>query len=77
MSITELTSTTLQVIMNVLDELCHMAGVVNEIVTAWYCSTWGQRVNILAADFFKVTELVEAAIYWNHIHAQQLACNIP
>jgi hypothetical protein len=53
-----------------------MAGMVNHNVTTWYRGIWGRTVNVVAADFFQGTGLVEAAIDWNQIHAEQLACGI-
>ncbi|XP_069686377.1 PI-PLC X domain-containing protein 1-like isoform X2 [Periplaneta americana] len=70
----ELTPTTMQVITDELGGLRRMAAMVNQNVTAWYRGTWGKTVNIVSADFFRDTGLVEAAISWNHFRSQQLAC---
>jgi hypothetical protein len=72
----ELTPTALQIITDELGGLRRMADMVNHNVTTWYRGIWGHTVNIVAADFFRGTGLVEAAIYWNRIRAQQLACSI-
>jgi hypothetical protein len=72
----ELTPTALQVITDELGGLRSMADMVNQNVTTWYRGVWGQTVNIVAADFFRGTGLVEAAIVWNKIRAHELACNI-
>jgi hypothetical protein len=71
----ELTPTALQVITDELGGLRRMADMVNRNVTAWYYGIWGQTVNIVSADFFRGTGLVEAAIEWNIVRAQQLACD--
>jgi len=71
----ELTPTALQVITDELGGLRRMADMVNRNVTTWYYGIWGQTVNIVSADFFRGTGLVEAAIEWNKVRAQQRACD--
>jgi hypothetical protein len=72
----ELTPTALQIITDELGGLRRMADMVNYNVTTWYYGIWGQTVNIVSPDFFRGTGVVEAAIEWNKVRAQQLACNI-
>jgi hypothetical protein len=73
----ELALISLQVITDELRGVHRMVGMMNENVRALYRGTSDQMVNIVSADFFQGTELVEAANDWNHIHSQHLACNVP
>jgi len=71
----ELTPTALQIITDEFGGLRRMSDMVNQNVTTWYYGIWGQTVNIVSTDFFRGTGLVEAAIEWNKVRAQQHACD--
>jgi hypothetical protein len=72
----ELTPTASDVLTDKFGGLRRMADMVNQNVTTWFRGIWGQTVNIVSPDFFRGTGLVEAAIDWNKVRAQQLACDI-
>jgi hypothetical protein len=51
-----------------------MAEMVNQNVTSWYRGEWGKSVNIVAVDYFRGSDIVQAAIKWNKLRAQEIAC---
>ncbi|XP_071441075.1 PI-PLC X domain-containing protein 1-like [Hetaerina americana] len=42
-----------------------MADAVNRNVSEWFGGTWGHYANVVATDYFRANEVVEAAIAWN------------
>lgn len=56
--------------------LREMAANVNVNVTNWFRGVWGKTCNIVAVDFFRGTDIVEAAIEWNVRRSTKHICDI-
>ncbi|KAG8225730.1 hypothetical protein J437_LFUL006825 [Ladona fulva] len=65
----EMTPNAWTIITDSLGGLRKMADSVNRNVTDWFEGTWGNYANIVATDYFRGTDIVEASIKWNHLRA--------
>ncbi|KAJ9599936.1 hypothetical protein L9F63_009764 [Diploptera punctata] len=70
----ELTPKALDIVNDTFHGLRNMAEMVNRNVTEWFRGEWGQRANIVSADYFRATGLVDEAIRWNKLKAQGTTC---
>lgn len=61
----ELTPTTWDVITDRFGGLRKIADQSNRHISKWYIDELGQSANIVAVDFYRGTNLVETALYWN------------
>ncbi|XP_053688044.1 PI-PLC X domain-containing protein 3-like [Sabethes cyaneus] len=61
----ELTPDPVGIVMDHYGGLRKMADSVNRFVTEWYFEELGPTTNIVAVDFVRGTNIVDAAIYWN------------
>lgn len=61
----EMTPTGWDLITDRLGGLRKMADQTNRHISKWYWDDWGPLANVVAVDFYKGTNLVETAIYWN------------
>lgn len=68
----EITGDVTMVLTDRLGGLRPISDIVNKFVTKWYFSQKGQKTNIVAVDFFRGTNIVEAAIHWNEIRAKRV-----
>lgn len=62
----ELTADVWGVITDSYGGLRKMADSVNQNVSNWYAGNWGPTTNIVAVDFFRGTNIVEVALYFNN-----------
>lgn len=56
--------------------LREMASNVNVHVTNWFRGVWGKNCNIVAVDFFRGTDIIDAAIEWNVRRNGKHICDI-
>ena len=61
----ELTPKPLDVILDTNGGLRKMADRVNNKVSKLYSGAFGQGANFVACDFYRSTNIVQSAIYWN------------
>lgn len=61
----EITPTAWDVISDRYGGLRKVADEWNRNVSKWYSDVWGMSANIVALDFYRGTNLMESAIYWN------------
>lgn len=61
----ELTPQVWDVFTDVFGGLRIMADTVNRNVSMWYTDTLGPISNIVAVDFFRGTNIVSSALFWN------------
>ena len=61
----ELTPKPLDVILDTSGGLRKMADRVNHQITKLYSGAFGQSANFVACDFYRSTNIVQTAIYWN------------
>lgn len=61
----EMTPTGWDLITDRLGGLRKMADQTNRHVSTWYLNDWGPLANVVAVDFYKGTNLIDVALYWN------------
>lgn len=61
----EITPTTWDVISDRYGGLRKIADQWNRNISKWYYDEWGMSTNIVALDFYRSTNLMDTAIYWN------------
>lgn len=61
----ELTPTGWDLLTDRFDGLRRMADQTNRHLSKWYSETWGPLANVVALDFYRGTNLIDIAIYWN------------
>lgn len=72
----ELTPTLWSIITYRTKSLRDTAHDVNPHVTSWFRSTWGRLCNVVAVDFFRGTDIIDAAIKWNIRKNEKHICDI-
>lgn len=61
----EITPTTWDIITDRFGGLRQIADQSNRHISKWYLNDWGLSANVVAVDFYRGTNLVETAIYYN------------
>lgn len=72
----ELTPTLWSIFTFETHSLRQMAQLVDTNITSWFRGTWGRICNIVAVDFFRGTDIVQAAIEWNYRRNTKHICDI-
>lgn len=61
----EITPTGWDVISDRYGGLRKVADQWNRNISQWYTNEWGLSTNIVALDFYRGTNLMDSALYWN------------
>lgn len=61
----EITPTGWDIIMDRYGGLRRIADESNRHISKWYTEEWGMSANIVSVDFYRGTNLLDGAIYWN------------